>query len=68
MALGRPLPARHPRRACEPRGCLLQVQPALDSDREGSCVLMLEPLWRDDVAVIVSLPLGAVAALNGELA
>ena len=29
---------------------------------------MLEPLRRDDIMVIVSLPLGAVAALDEELA
>jgi hypothetical protein len=29
---------------------------------------MFEPSWRDGIVVIVSLPLGAVAALDEELA
>jgi hypothetical protein len=34
----------------------------------GSCILVLEPSSRDDVAVIASPPLGTVATLGEELA
>jgi hypothetical protein len=34
----------------------------------GSCVLMPESSWLDDITVIASLLLGVVAALNEELA
>jgi hypothetical protein len=34
----------------------------------GSCMLVHEPSWRDDVIVVVSLFLHMVAALDEELA
>ena len=50
-----------------PRGGLLRVWLAVASSHEGSCVLMLEPSWCDDIMVTVSLFLDTVAALKEEL-
>lgn len=36
--------------------------------QEGPCVLVFEPSWRVNIVIVVSPPLGAVAALNKELA
>jgi hypothetical protein len=51
-----------------PQGCSLHVRPAAASGQEGLCILVLELSWRDDVALIMSPPLSAVAALDEELA
>lgn len=49
-----------------PRVHLLRVQPAEASGQEGSCALMLEPSWRDDITTITSPLLGAFPAFDGE--
>jgi hypothetical protein len=51
-----------------PRGWLLRIWPVEAHGREGSCVLVHEPSWHDDITVIVSLFLVVVAALDEELA
>ena len=51
-----------------PRGQLLHVRPIVVSGREGSRILVLESLWRDDIVVFALLLLGVVAALDRELA
>ena len=51
-----------------PRGWLLRVRTTVASSQEGSCVLAPEPSWRNDIAVVVSPPLGAAATLDEELA
>lgn len=55
-------------RLVSPRVWLLYVWLAEVYSQEGSCVLMHEPSWHDDVAVIASQLLGVIATLDEELA
>ena len=49
-----------------PRGWYLDVWLVENLGREGSCILMLEFSWDDDVAVVASPLRGVVAALDEE--
>ena len=51
-----------------PRGRLLHVWLIEFHGQEGSCILMCESLWRDDIIVIASPLLGVIATLDEELA
>ena len=51
-----------------PQGWLLRIQPVEVHEWEGSCVLVHEPRWHDDVIVLASLFLDVVVTLDEELA